>query len=48
MIEELNCDWLKRFYVSEIVLPLEFADVIFRSERRDDRKYVCGSQAEEK
>ena len=29
----------------EIVLALGFADVIFRSERSDDRKYVCGSQA---
>ena len=36
----------KRFYVTEIVLPLGFtADIIFRSERSDDRKYVCGSQA---
>ena len=29
----------------EIVLPLGFADVIFRRERSDDRKYVCGSRA---
>ena len=29
----------------EIVLALGFADVIFRRERSDDRKYVCGSQA---
>ena len=35
----------KRFYVREIVLSLMFADVIFRRERSDDRKYVCGSQA---
>ena len=35
----------KRFYVTEIVLSLMFADVIFRRERSDDRKYVCGSQA---
>ena len=32
-------------YITEIVLPLGFADVIFRRERSDDRKYVCGSQA---
>ena len=38
-------DQNKRFYVTEIVLPLMFADVIFRRERSDDRKYVCGSQA---
>ena len=35
----------KRSYVTEIVLSLVFADVIFRRERNDDRKYVCGSQA---
>ena len=35
----------KRFYVREIVLSLMFADVIFRRERGDDRKYVCGPQA---
>ena len=35
----------KRFYVTEIVLPLGFADAIFRRERSDDRKCVCGSQA---
>ena len=35
----------KRFYVTEIILSLMFADVIFRRERSDDRKYVCGSQA---
>ena len=35
----------KMFYVREIVLSLMFADVIFRRERSDDRKYVCGSQA---
>ena len=35
----------KRFYVTEIVWPLGFADVIFRRERSDDRKYVCCSQA---
>ena len=29
----------------EIVLLLGFADVIFRRERTDDWKYVCGSQA---
>ena len=34
-----------RFYVTEIVLPLGLPDVIFRRERSDDRKYVCGSQA---
>ena len=38
----------KRFYVTEIVLPLWFADVIFRRERSDDRKYVCCSQASSK
>ena len=37
----------KRFYVTEIVLPLGFADAIFRRERSDDRKYVCRSQATE-
>ena len=35
----------KRFHVTEIVLPLGFADVILRRERSDDRKYLCGSQA---
>ena len=35
----------KRFYVTEIVLPLGFADAIFRRERSDDRKCVCASQA---
>ena len=35
----------KRFYVTEIVLSLGFADAIFRRERSDDRKCVCGSQA---
>ena len=35
----------KRFHVTEIVLPLVFADAIFRRERSDDRKYVCCSQA---
>ena len=35
----------KRFYVREIVLSFMFADVIFRRERGDDRKYVCGSQS---
>ena len=29
----------------EIVLSLGFADAIFRRERSDDRKCVCGSQA---
>ena len=33
----------KRFYVTEIVLLLEFADAIFRRERSDDRKCVCCS-----
>ena len=31
----------------EIVFSLGFADAIFRRERSDDRKYVCGSQARE-
>ena len=35
----------KRFHVTEIVLPLGFADAIFRRERSDDRKCVCCSQA---
>ena len=35
----------KRFYFTEIVLPLGFADAIFRRERSDDRKCVCCSQA---
>ena len=35
----------KRFYVTEIVLPLRFADAIFRRERSDDRKCNCCSQA---
>ena len=35
----------KRVYVREIVLSFKFADVIFRRERGDDRKYVCGSLA---
>ena len=37
----------KRFYVTEIVLPFGFADVIFWRERSDDRKCVCCSQATE-
>ena len=32
----------------EIVLQLEIADVIFRRERSDDRKYVSSSQAKSK
>ena len=36
----------KRFYVTEIVLPLGFADIIFRRERSEDWKYVCCPQAE--
>ena len=36
----------KRFYVKEIVLPLRFADIIFRRERSEDWKYVCCPQAE--
>ena len=36
----------KRFYVKEIVLPLRFADSIFRRERSEDWKYVCCPQAE--
>ena len=36
----------KRFYVKEIVLPLRFADIIFRRERSEDWKYVCCLQAE--
>ena len=35
----------KRFYVTEIVWLLEFADAIFRRERSDDRKCVCCLQA---
>ena len=41
-------DWRtskQKVYVTEIVLSLMFADVIFRRERNDYRKYVCGSQA---
>ena len=34
-------------YVTEIVLPLRFADAISRRERNDDRKCVCCSQATE-
>ena len=30
----------KRFYVTEIVLQLELANVTFRAERNDNRKYV--------
>ena len=33
--------WMKKCLVTEIVLPLGFADVSFRVERSDDRKYVC-------
>ena len=36
----------RRFYVKEIVLPLRFADIIFRRERSEDWKYVCCPQAE--
>ena len=35
----------KRFYVRETVFSLIVANVIFKRERRDDRKCVCGSQA---
>ena len=35
----------KSFYVTEIVLSLVFADVIFWRERSDDQKCVCSSQA---
>ena len=35
----------KRFYVTEIVWLLGFADAIFRRERSDDRKCVCCSRA---
>ena len=35
----------KRFHLTEIVLLLGSADVIFRRERSDDQKYVCASQA---
>ena len=35
----------KMFYVTEIVLPLGFADAIFQRKRSDDRKCVCCSQA---
>ena len=41
-------DWptsKQKVYVTEIVLLLGVADVIFRRERSDDRKYVCPSQA---
>ena len=38
--------WLaKKFYVTGIVLPLGFANVTFRRERRDDQKYSCCSRA---
>ena len=33
---------------TEIVLPLGFADTIFRRERSDDRKCVCCSQARQR
>ena len=32
----------------EIILSLMFPDVIFQGERRDNRKYVCCSQATSK
>ena len=35
----------KRFYVTEIVLPLIFTALFFRRERSDKVKYVCSSQA---
>jgi len=35
----------KRFYVTEIVLPLKFTGAIFWREKSDDRKCVCCSQA---
>ena len=35
----------KSFYVTEIVLSLVFADVIFRRETSDDQKDVSSSQA---
>ena len=47
-ISILFSDWptsKQKVYVTEIVLLLGFADVIFRRERSDDRKYVCASQA---
>ena len=35
----------KRFYVTDIVLPLRFVDAFFQRETSDDRKCVCCSQA---
>ena len=35
----------KRFYFTEIILSLMFADVIFQRKGSDNQKYVCGSQA---
>ena len=35
----------KRLFIMEIVLPLGFADAIFRRERSDNQKYVCCSLA---
>ena len=34
----------KRFYVTEIILLLWFADAFFRRERSDDQKWVSCSQ----
>ena len=31
----------KRLYVTEIILPVGFANVTFLVERSDDRKYLC-------
>ena len=36
---------LRKITFTEIDLPVGFAGVIFRRERSDNRKYVCGSQA---
>ena len=47
-IQEPNDDWLINTDFTEIVLQLEIADVSFRRERNDDRKYVSSSQAKNK
>ena len=44
-INRFETCFVNHFVFTEIVLPLGFADAIFRRERSDDRKCVCCSQA---
>ena len=42
--KELNCEWLIMSHVTESVWRFGFADVTFRVEKSEDRKYVCVSR----